>query len=146
MTMTYYCDRLLPIYINQIHKARMNDDWNHPGRAILQEDGDPSHGTVGNSDNKAKSLRKANWIETYLHPAKSPDLNPIEGIWLRLKTAVRRRWKDYWGRPEVLKRIIIEEWDRISLSTIRELIADMPSRCKKLVETGGMPIKKDGLW
>ena len=90
MTIAYYCERLLPLYIDQIHKARMNDDWDHPGRAILQEDGDPSHGTIGKSDNKAKSMRKANWIETYLHPSESPDLNPIEGIWLRLKAAVRR--------------------------------------------------------
>ena len=145
MTMAYYCQRLLPTYIEGIQQARITGDWERPERAILQEDNDPSHGTVGKGNNMAKQARRANWIETYLHPAKSPDLNPIEGIWLRLKMAVRKRWKEYWGDPEALKRVILEEWDHIDIASIRKLVADMPWRCKELIKTGGMPIK-DRLW
>ena len=107
MTMAYYCQRLLPDYMNSINQARIQGDWERPARAILQEDGDPSHGTVGKGDNMAKQARRANWIETYLHPARSLDLNPIEGIWLRLKVAVRKRCKEYWGDTEILKRVIL---------------------------------------
>ena len=44
-----------------------------------------------------------------------------------------------------LKRVILEEWDKISLLQIRRLIADMPRRCKVVVETGGIPIRNE-LW
>jgi hypothetical protein len=26
-------------------------------------------------------MKEANWIETYIHPAQSADLNPIEAVW-----------------------------------------------------------------
>jgi hypothetical protein len=40
MTQKYYTERLLPVYIEAIHKARLQN----PGNWLLQEDGDPSHG------------------------------------------------------------------------------------------------------
>jgi hypothetical protein len=40
MTQKYYTERLLPVYIDAIQKARLRD----PGPWLFQEDGDPSHG------------------------------------------------------------------------------------------------------
>ncbi len=40
MTQKYYTERLLPVYITAIQKARMQDH----GPWLFQEDGDPSHG------------------------------------------------------------------------------------------------------
>ena len=41
MTQKYYIERLLPVYIDTIQKARLQDaqEW------MFQEDNDPSHGT-----------------------------------------------------------------------------------------------------
>ena len=77
MTQKYYCDRLLPVFINAIHKARAtpkgeDKPW------VLQEDNDPSHGHKSNG--LATRLKASNWIDTLVHPAQSPDLNPIEAI------------------------------------------------------------------
>jgi hypothetical protein len=41
MTQKYYTERILPVYINAIHKARLQ----HANPWIFQEDNDPSHGT-----------------------------------------------------------------------------------------------------
>jgi hypothetical protein len=39
----------------------------------------------------AQALKDQNYIVNLKHPAKSPDLNPIEGIWNIIKQRLRRR-------------------------------------------------------
>ncbi|OCL10698.1 hypothetical protein AOQ84DRAFT_353389 [Glonium stellatum] len=75
MTQQYYTERLLPLYIKEIQRQRIY--YNRDG--ILQEDNYPLHGTRS-QDGKARRLKESNWINILLHPAQSPDLNPIEGI------------------------------------------------------------------
>jgi len=74
MTQKHYTERLLPIYINAIQKARLQD----PQNWLLQEDNDPSHGTK--KEGLAERLKKSNWIDSLVHPAQSPDLNPMKNI------------------------------------------------------------------
>ena len=83
MTQAYYTERLLPVYIRSCQEERVQY-----GRAILQEDNDPSHGTRPNKvlakkgiKNVAQQLKDDEWIETLTHPAQSPDLNPSEACW-----------------------------------------------------------------
>lgn len=42
---------------------------------------------------------------------------------------------------EELKKVILEEWDRIILDEIRARIAEILARCRKLVQAGGVAIK-----
>jgi hypothetical protein len=79
MTQKYYTERLLPIYIDAVNKARLRD----PQCWLLQEDNDPSHGSK--KEGLAQQLKQANWIDNIIHPAQSPDLNPIEASWNIIK-------------------------------------------------------------
>jgi hypothetical protein len=153
MTQKYYVKRLLPVYIAAIQEARVADkldigfeensdlvDW------WLQEDNDGSHGHGRQSQNTKKTVTKSlatalkedNWISTLTHPPQSPDLNPIEGIWCILKQRARQHT---WTSLDELKKILQDEWDKITIEEIRERILEMPERCQRLVKTGGSPIK-----
>jgi len=146
MTQKYYTKNLLPNYVRALHEARIRDssrDW------VLQEDHDPSHGTKS-VDNVAQHFKVDNWICTLIHPAQSPDLNPQEGCWLILKECAKRRIhhphknEQHWdGSVRHLKQILREEWDKISLDQIRELISEMPWRCRRIIETEGHRIRSE---
>lgn len=102
MTQEYYVERLLPVYISAIKDAQEREDlgW------ILQEDNDKSH---GHQDSKlgiesiTNTTRKDAGIHLLIHPPQSPDLNPIEGVWLILKERVH---KHHWHSLAELKEII----------------------------------------
>jgi hypothetical protein len=136
MTQKYYTDRLLPVYINALQKARLQD----AGPWRLQEDGDPSHGMI--KTGLAQELKAKNWIENIKHPAQSPDLNPIEAIWNIIKQRLRRRIFD---TDEDIKQALQEEWDKITMTEVRKRISQMPGRCRRLTENGGRAIKT-ALW
>lgn len=139
MTQKYYTERLLPVYIKAIHEAQIQD-LGYPSPWIFQEDNDPSHGNK--KPGLTYHLKHINWINTLIHPAQSPDLNPMEGIWNILKQRIRRRT---WNSLEELKEILQEEWSRITMQEVRRRILEMPERCATLVKTGGKPIKSK-LW
>ena len=134
MTQKYYTERLLPIYINAVNNARLQDlqGW------LLQEDNDPSHGTK--KEGLAQQLKRSNWIDNIIHPAQSPNLNPIEAIWNIIKQRVRYR---IWNSLEELKEALQEEWAKVTMEEVRIRISEMPKRCKLLIKSGGGPIKSE---
>jgi hypothetical protein len=139
MTQKYYTNNLLPVYIDSIQQARMrpNGDlkpW------TFQEDGDPGHGK--RKRGMAQLYLESNWIPTLCHPPQSLDLNPAEGVWKILKQRVRKR---SWRILEEYKEVLWDEWSKITMEEVRARIAEMPDRCKRLVKTGGAPIKSN-LW
>jgi hypothetical protein len=100
MTQKYYTERLLPIYVNTIQKARIRD----AGPWLFQEDGDPSYGI--RKRGLAQQLKEDNWIVNLKYPAQSPDLNPIEAIWNIIKQRLRHR---IFQSKEEIKEALQEE-------------------------------------
>lgn len=86
----------------------------------------------------AQEYKEAHNIQNLPHPAQSPDLNPIEGIWAIIKQRLRRRIFD---SEEEMKEALQEEWDKITMDQIRDRISDMPRRCAALVKSGGKAIR-----
>ena len=132
MTMKYYCDNILPEYLQAI-RGRYESEAFCPRYLILHEDGDSSHGKRGDGG-LAGQMKKGNNVIELDHPPQSPDMNPIEAIWCILKQRVCNR---IWENIEGLKQVLREERDRITIKEIRERIEEMPKRCRELdVVTG----------
>lgn len=100
MTQKYYVERLLPVYIEAVQGERLRTQ----NQVYLQEDGDPSHGM--RKEGLAAELKATNWVINIKHPAQSPDLNPIEGIWNIIKQRIRQR---HFYTDEEVKQALQEE-------------------------------------
>jgi len=72
---------------------------------VLQQDNDPKH-----TSNSTKEWRKRKRIRTLYWPSQSPDLKPIEMLWLDLKWAVHARCPS--DRSQ-LAEFFKEEWEKI---------------------------------
>ncbi|KAL5322950.1 hypothetical protein ACEPPN_007475 [Leptodophora sp. 'Broadleaf-Isolate-01'] len=70
-------------YVKAVQEERLRTQ----NQVYLQEDGDPSHGM--RKEGLAAQLKVVNWVINLKHPAQSPDLNPIEGIWNIIKQRIR---------------------------------------------------------
>jgi len=72
-------------------------------------------------------------------PGNSPDLNPIENLWSRLKRLVSAK------RPSNRKTLIasiIESWFHvITPEHLASLVDSMPRRCQAVISAKGFPTK-----
>jgi hypothetical protein len=86
----------------------------------------------------AVEYKRSRNVQNWVHPAQSPDLNPIEGIWAIIKQRLCRRIFDL---EDDMKEVLQEEWAKITMEEIRHRIADLPRRCVELVRSNGGPIR-----
>jgi transposase len=90
------------------------------GMVAVMEDGAPTHRSKA-----AKDFRATHQLEVLPHPAQSPDLNPIEHVWRRLKVRINQR-------PIIPKDVeemwvaLQEEWGKIEVEFINQLANSMP--------------------
>ena len=65
----------------------------------------------------AKDFRTTHQLEVFPHPAQSPDMNPIEHVWHRLKTRIN-------AQPVILRGldkmwvVLQEEWEKIEVEFV----------------------------
>jgi hypothetical protein len=137
MTQKFYAEKILPQHIDQIKSLEAH--YQH--QFYLQEDGDPSHGNKS-TNNPCARLKKDAGLQILIHPAQSPDLNPIESLWQIIKQRLRG---GKWNTVAEFKAAIQAEWDRITMAQIRRRIREMPWRCQRVIELNGARIRSE-LW
>jgi transposase len=98
---------------------------------IFQDDNAPCH-----VSGPAKEWQGKHHINRMAWPAQSPDLNPIEHLWDHLERQVRKRNPLPTSLPS-LTAALQEEWARIPLEVVRNLIASMPSRVAAVIKAKG---------
>ena len=79
-------------------------------------------------------------MEVLPHPAQSPDLNPIEHVWKRLKVRVNERGEVPKDVDE-LWVVLQEEWVKIHLEFINKLVKSMPDQVEAVYKAKGGPTK-----
>ena len=115
MTQIYYTEKILPKYISVYENLKRK----RPGPWVLQEDNDGSHGTRGDKENIARALKRQHNVDLLVHPAQSPDLNPIEACWNIIKPRIRKRT---WRTLEELREVIQDEWSKETQKEIQKRI------------------------
>ena len=77
-------------------------------------------------------------------PAMSPDLNPIENLWMMLKQAFHKRFLDLHSHPSrdpmtrlQYETILQECWAQIPTQALCNLIHSMPERVSAVIEAQG---------
>ncbi|KAG2194007.1 hypothetical protein INT46_007119 [Mucor plumbeus] len=71
-------------------------------------------------------------------PAQSPDLNPIENVWALFKTKVGKRRSEVKS-IKILKDVLKEEWELLSVDYADTLVKGMKQRCKAVIKAKGGP-------
>jgi hypothetical protein len=137
MSQEFYAKEVLPKHIEVIKMLEKR----HKRRYTLQEDGDPSHGNRSYNNAPAR-LKRDSDLQILVHPAQSPDLNPIEAVWQILKQRLRGRT---WKTVAEFKADIQRVWNGITLAQIRRRIREMPWRCERVQELQGERVRSD-LW
>ncbi|KUJ08735.1 uncharacterized protein LY89DRAFT_562602, partial [Mollisia scopiformis] len=93
----------------------------HRGGTIpFMEDGNSAHGHKTTS-NICATWRTSMGITLFPHPAVSPDMNPIEKCWRRIKQALHRRLRQPTTEVQMVV-VVLEEWDKIPQEWINGLI------------------------
>jgi len=96
----------------------------------FQQDGAPVH----KDGDSIKFIRKKITRNILPHPAQSPDLNPIELIWARMKKEVEMRCPQ--TKADLLEAII-ESWKNINIRFIRKCIMGIKKNMKKVIKHEG---------
>jgi len=113
--------------VSTLEDINSEDEW------IFQQDLASPH--------TSKSTR--NWfidndINTLEWPANSPDLNPIENVWNKIKFMIRKT-KPLPRTKQELQDLITKLWDEFSPNFCQELIKTMPKRCREVIKNKGYP-------
>lgn len=77
-------------------------------------------------------------ITTLLLPARSPDLNPIENVWGRMKSIVYKDNRVY-SDLDVLQKAVEDAWKAVCKDRcyFANLADSMPSRCERVIQSCG---------
>jgi ketohexokinase/beta-glucosidase len=103
----------------------------NPG-LILVQDGAPGHSAKDTKDDlNERGIYAIFW------PAFSPDLNPIETVWDRMKDYIEMHHPDYHSSYDKLRRVVKEAWEAIGADELLALVREMPARCKAVIDAEG---------
>ncbi len=98
-------------------------------RAVFQHDNDPKH-----TSKMTTALLKKLRVKVVDWPSMSPDLNPIEHLWVILKRKVEERKV---SSIHQLSDVVMEEWKRTLVATCESMVNSMPKRVKAVLENNG---------
>jgi transposase len=103
----------------------------NPGMVLMQ-DGAPGHSAEYTMQElRDRNITVISWL-TY-----SPDLNPIETLWNRMKDTLQAQYPDKMTYDQ-LRAAVKAVWDAIPDDDVRALIRTMRQRCEAVIVANGL--------
>lgn len=118
-------------FVDQVYDGSLLQFMDGFVNPILMEDGAPVH-----RSNAPKHWREQMNLKKMVWPAQSPDMNPIENLWMQMKDKVSRKHAASMTVAELTKNIK-DAWTEITIEDIDTLIMSMPARVNELVKQRG---------
>lgn len=118
-----YCQHTVPII----------DGWlrMHPGHVFMQDNA-PGHAS---KDTLEEFTDRHIIVITW--PPFSPDLNPIETVWNKMKDYISHNCPEH-ASYDRLRQAVKEAWDLITDEYLAELLDTMQQRCMDVIKARGM--------
>jgi transposase len=130
MDLQQYCDILDDGVVESFEKLQIPEE-----ERVFQLDNDPKH-----TSKKAFQWFKDNDIQVLVWPPQSPDINPIEHLWVHLKRALQKYPTSPKGVYKLWERVKVE-WNETAAETCQNLIESMPRKIKAVIRANGGHIK-----
>ena len=125
-------------YVSEVLKPKMlpsvSDMFGSDEPYIFQQDGAPCH-----TAHLCQKWFTSNSVQVLDWPGNSPDLNPIENLWSRLKRAVGA--KRPGNKRELIESIIGAWYHIITPEHLEALVDSMPRRCQAVIDARGYPTR-----
>jgi transposase len=132
ITSESYCQHVVPLIEGWI---RLNERQDHPQRLFFMQDNAKAHyAAATRADLQERDIQVINW------PPFSPDLNPIEMVWNKMKDYIQEHFGERLSY-DALRRAVNEAWEAIEESYLTELLSKMRARCQAVIDANGMHIK-----
>ena len=119
-----------PLYVEILRKHLLSGAKKQfENRWRYQRDNDPKY-----TSGVAKQFLADEVLDTIDWLSNSQDINPIENIWSILKRRVEKRKP---SNIDELYQFLHEEWEKVDMIVISNLVYSMKSRCLAIIHSKG---------
>jgi transposase len=122
------------IYQDQILKAPLQEFWEESfedlEQPVVMEDNAPPHKKV------CIPVRQELGMKCHQHPPNSPDLNPIENIWVHMKHIISKEYAHITSL-KVMRQVVVSIGNDFEHHRWDHLVENMPERIQAVIKAKG---------